>query len=81
MKKPQTSPLEKNIHIEEGKTYRYKFRKDGSAVFHTECCACGLVHLEQYRVVGDYLTERVWVDNKKTETARKSKLSRLRRAR
>lgn len=78
--KPKASPREKSVQFVDGKAYRFKLRKDGSAVFHTECCACGLTHLEQYSVKGERLVIRVWVEDEMTEKARKGKLRRLRRA-
>ena len=73
MKKPLPSPREKSVQFEEGKPYRYKLRKDNSVVFHTECCGCGLTHLEQYKVGAETITVRVWVDEAMTKRARKGK--------
>lgn len=78
MKKPIPSPREKSIQFEEGKSYRYKFRKNNTVVFHTECCACGLTHLEQYKLGVDTLTVSVWVEKEMTDKARIGKLRKLR---
>jgi len=57
--------------IEDGISYRYHRRKDGSVVVHTICCDCCLVHLEEYTVNKRYLTVKVWRDDEATAKLRK----------
>jgi len=37
----------------------------------TQCCACGLTHVEEYRVRNGVIECRVWVDSKATYCRRK----------
>lgn len=63
---PKSSKTEyKAIQIEDGKWYRQ------SGYTHTECCDCGLVHKEEYRLVNGHLEWRTVRDDKKTEERRK----------
>jgi Zn-finger protein len=53
------------IQIEDGKWYRQ------SGYTHTECCDCGLVHKEEYRLVNGHLEWRTERDDKATDSRRK----------
>ena len=53
------------IQIEDGKWYRM------AGYTHTECCDCGLVHKEEYRIKDGHLEWRAWRDDKQTESRRK----------
>jgi transposase len=37
----------------------------------TQCCDCGLTHVEEYRIVDNGIEVRVWVDHKATYARRK----------
>jgi Zn-finger protein len=63
---PKPSKTEyKAIQIEDGKWYRQR------GYTHTECCDCGLVHKEEYRLVNGHLEWRVARDDEATENRRK----------
>jgi hypothetical protein len=54
----------------EGKRHRYYLRKNGSFVGYTICCDCGLTHLEEIKIRKQYLSVRVWRDEKLTQKHR-----------
>lgn len=53
------------IQMEDGKWYRVK------GYTHTECCDCGLVHKEEFRLIDGALEWTATRDDKKTEERRK----------
>ena len=52
------------VQIEDGKWYRM------AGYTHTECCDCGLVHKEEYRIKDGHLEWRAWRDDERTEERR-----------
>jgi len=55
----------------DGKPERWYKKVDGSAVYYTSCCDCGLVHLEEIRNTEKYFAVTVWRDDGQTRVIRK----------
>jgi hypothetical protein len=76
MKQPQIK-IDKVVHVENGKAYYWKARKDGTFVEASVCCDCSLVHVLQYKPGKAAMRVKVWRDDKLTNKYRKGKKVRL----
>jgi len=65
--------LQSIVQVEDGKTYPWKLRKDGTAVECSICCDCQLVHIIEAKPMRGYIRMRVWRDETKTQLLRKKR--------
>jgi hypothetical protein len=71
MHKPKDPQQSKRwIQVIDGKPDRWHKRKDGTAVYYTVCCDCGLTHKEEIRNKNKYFLIRVWRDDALTKDHR-----------
>jgi transcription elongation factor Elf1 len=57
------------MRVLSGQPIRYK----NNHLYSIACCNCGYVHVVKYRIIGNEIEVKVWVDEYATRQARKRK--------
>ena len=69
--KPQVKPG-KIEQVADGKPYRYRLRKDGTATEYTVCCDCSLTHMLELKPGKNSIRVRVWREDEITDELREN---------